>query len=184
MSEIIKKIQQGKIGVMPTDTIYGLVGQALNSEVVERIYQVRRRRPDKPFIILIADISDLSRFKIFPDEATLVLLKKYWPNPLSVILSCPNDQLEYLHRGTKSLAFRVPADDKLRELLTQTGPLVAPSANPEGEPPAKNIRETKNYFGEVIDFYEDAGELEAPPSTLVKIENGNLEVLRPGQFKI
>jgi len=68
----------------------------------------------------------------------------------------------------------------LRFLLRKTGPLVAPSANPEGLDPALTIRQAKKYFSNMVDFYIDRGKLESSPSTLVKIEAGNIIVLREG----
>ncbi|NCN07466.1 tRNA pseudouridine(55) synthase TruB [Candidatus Falkowbacteria bacterium] len=174
--DILKK---GGIGVVPTDTIYGLVGKALNKNTVERIYKVRKRSPDKPLIILISQISDLNKFGVKIDNKTKKILQKYWPGQVSVILGC-HKKLDYLHRGTNSLAFRLPDNKWLRFLLRKTGPLVAPSANPEGLDPALTIRQAKKYFSNMVDFYIDRGKLESSPSTLVKIEAGNIIVLREG----
>ena len=113
MKDILIK---GGVGVIPTDTLYGLVGSALDPETVLRIYKLRRRSPDKPFIILISKIDDLKLFNIKIDKFTLNFLKKNWPNPISVILPCPSKQFEYLHRGTKTLAFRVPNNQELLQL--------------------------------------------------------------------
>ncbi len=177
-------LQSGGVGVIPTDTIYGIVGSALDFETVARIYKLRKRNLKKPMIILIASVDGVSLFGIEPDVKTKRILKKLWPGKVSVILPCKLKEFEYLHRGTKQLAFRLPKLKWLRELLEETGPLVVPSANFEGEPPAKTIREAKKYFGNKIEFYIDAGRLESKPSTLVKIEKGKLKVLREGAVKI
>jgi L-threonylcarbamoyladenylate synthase len=168
------------IGVIPTDTLYGIVGSALNPEIVERIYHLRKRTPDKPMIILISSIDDLKLFGITLNEFALNFLEKNWPNPLSVILPCPDEKLEYLHRGTKTLAFRMPKDEKLLEFLRGSGPLVAPSANFEGEKPAETIEEARAYFGDNVDLYIDNGKLSGLPSTLVSIENNQVKILRQG----
>jgi len=83
-----------------------------------------------------------------------------------------------LHRGTKNLAFRIPKNQNFRKFLSKTGPLVAPSANSEGEEPAKTIEEAKKYFGKAVDFYLDGGKLTAKPSTLIKISNGKYRILQ------
>ena len=176
---VIKTIKNGRIGVLPTDTIYGLVGSALSPKTVERIYHLRKRNPKKPMIILIGSINDLAKFKIAIDQKTKRMLNRFWPGKVSIILPCLSRKFEYLHRGTKTLAFRIPADD-LRKLLSKTGPLVAPSANPEAKKPAETIKEAKKYFGSVrrlrpeenkVDFYHDAGNLKSKPSTVISIEN-------------
>ena len=176
-------IKAGKVGIIPTDTLYGLVGSALNKETVERIHHLKKRSEAKPFIILISSLEDLKLFNIQVSKKIKGLLERVWPNPVSVILPCPEDKFTYLHRGTKSLALRIPKDQKLLEILQQTGPLVAPSANPEGKPPAQTIEEAKNYFGGSIDFYVNGGKLSNQPSTLIKVKNNHIITLREGAFK-
>ena len=68
--KIIKILKNSGIGVLPTDTIYGLVGRALDKKTVERIYKVRKRNPKKPLIILISSLSDLKLFGVKPDKKT------------------------------------------------------------------------------------------------------------------
>ncbi len=182
---LIKKLREGEIiGVLPTDTIYGLVGSALSEKAVLRIYRLRKRTPTKPMIILIGSLRQIDLFGIKPDRKTGKILKKYWPDKVSIILSCRLKKFLYLHRGTKSLAFRLPNNVWLQKLLLKTGPLVAPSANIEGASPAKTIKEAKKYFGKSVDFYIDAGKLESLASTLISVKNGKLLVLREGAVKI
>ena len=113
------------------------------------------------------------------------VLDKIWPGQVSVILPCESDKFEYLHRGTKALAIRFPDKKDLLELLKETGPLIAPSANFEGEPPALTIKEARDYFGDKVDFYEDAGKLDSQPSTLISLnKDGKIRILRQGEVKI
>ena len=181
MRKIEKILGRGGIGVLPTDTIYGLVGSALNRRTVERIYKVRGRNPKKPFIILIGSISDLRRFGIRLAGDYRKLVKRFWPGPVSIIFPCASRKFQYLHRGVKSLAFRLPRDRKFRALLNMTGPLVAPSANPEGKPYSKTIREAQRYFRDRADFYVDGGAKKKSPSEVVRIgKDGRVVVVRGG----
>ena len=183
-SEIVNLLKEGKVGVMPTDTIYGLVGSALNPQTVEEIYLLRKRATDKPFIVLISSINDLGKFGVFLTKEQKEFLEKNWPNPLSVILPVVGEEYKYLHRGKNSIAFRMPNDAKLLETLKQTGPLVAPSANFEGEKAAETIEEAKEYFGGRAAFYLDEGRLRSRPSTVVRLyEDGTRIILREGSFK-
>ena len=184
-AQIIQLLKNGKIGVMPTDTIYGIVGSALNPTVVENIYRLRRRTSDKPLIVLISSLNDLNHFNILLTEEQRKFLEKNWPNPLSIILSCPDKNFFYLHRGKKSLAFRMPKDKILLETLKRVGPLVAPSANFEKEKPAETIDEARKYFGGKVSFYVDAGKLKSKPSSIVQLyEDGTRIVLRKGSYKV
>jgi tRNA pseudouridine55 synthase len=183
-NRLIKNINKCQIGVMPTDTIYGLVGKAMDKKVVERIYKVRLRQPDKPFIILISQLADIKRFGINIDDKIKEAATKYWPGQVSMVLSGASDKFEYLHRGSGSLAFRLPAHEKLLQLLKKTGPLIATSANTEGRKPASTIRAAKKYFNNSIDFYVDFGKLEASPSTLIAVTDQGVELIRQGVVKL
>lgn len=184
IEKIAESFRQGKIGVIPTDTIYGICGSALNKKTVEKIYQLRDRAPSKPMIILISDIQDLKKFNLFLSEEIEKKLKSLWPNPLSVVLPLHDPNFYYLHRGTNSLAFRMPNNPLLLNILKKSGPLVAPSANISGKEESTNISQAKKYFYEKIDFYLDGGEINSQFSTLICFENNQIKILRQGAFKI
>jgi L-threonylcarbamoyladenylate synthase len=175
--EIGERLRNGEVGVVATDTIYGLVGSALDPEVVSRIYKIKERSNNKPLIVLIASENDSSLFDVNFDQSVKNKVKEYWPGKTSIILKS-SDKYEYLHRGTGSIAFRVPLDERLQEILKISGPVVAPSANVEGQDPASSIDEAKNYFGENVDFYDDQGIVSGKPSRLIRINNDKVEVLR------
>src|SRR5690606_23138943 len=140
--------------------LYGLVGPAFSKKAVERIYEIKGRNKKKPLIVLIASIQDLKKFGVSGEHP---ILKKVWPGPVSVTLEHTSMMMSkkfiYLNRGGKSLAFRLPKKKSLIEILKKTGPLVAPSANLEGLPPAENIRQAKRYFDDKVDFYVAGGTL-------------------------
>jgi L-threonylcarbamoyladenylate synthase len=172
-------LRTSTIGVLLTDTIYGVVGSALSKKAVTRMYRIKGRNENKPFIILISSYADLARFGVKISLAQKKFLSKKWPGKVSVIFSVPAKKWQYLHRGTKSLAFRMPAPATLRGLIRTNGPVAAPSANPEGKPPATTITEAKAYFGEKVDFYIDGGKKKGKPSMLVRMDtNGTIEILR------
>lgn len=181
---IATELLRGELVVLPTDTLYGIHATALNPHVVEKLYQIKNRKPDKPFIILISSLKQLNLFGIKLNTQLKKILNMYWPGKVSVVLPCPSKKFEYLHRGTKSLAFRMPDKKELLKLIDVTGPLISTSVNPKGHPPAKNIIEAKKYFGDQIKYYVDQGILDAPPSTLISIENGKITVLRQGEVII
>lgn len=163
---IAERIKQGEIGVIPTDTIYGIVCSAFNENSVEKLYKIRKRSKDKPMIVLIGSVNDLKLFNI---DAIV----KNWPEKTSIVFDC--DDFEYLHRGKRSLAFRLPHNKDLIDILKISGPIVAPSANIEGGKPAENIKEAKSYFGDKIDFYLDVGTIKSKPSKIIYLNN---EIIR------
>ena len=127
---------------------------------------------------MIGDINELKKFSIVLTEAQRNEIGKY-KEPTSFILDCSDDNFKYLHRDTKTLAFRVPAQEALQDLLMKTGPLIAPSANPEGLLPAQTIAEAKKYFGDAVDLYLDAGSITSKASKIIKLQkDGSVTVLR------
>ena len=182
--EIIDVLKSGGVGVIPTDTLYGIVASTSNPESVERVYVIRNRDAGKACIILIADIPELEKFSIELSLKERDWLEAVWPGQVSIMLPCMNEQLQYLTRGTEHLVFRMPDDEVLRTLIRETGPLIAPSANIQGERPAETIAEAKKYFGDSVDFYIDGGILRGNPSTIVRLENNHITTIRSGTVDI
>jgi L-threonylcarbamoyladenylate synthase len=170
-------LNEGGVAVIPTDTIYGIVAQARNRSAVEKIYTLKQRTPTKPLIILIHDLHDIEDFGVELTTDLKLQLAQYWPGPVSIILDCNNSQFQYLHRETNSLAFRLPSNKNLQELLKLTGPLVAPSANTEGQPPARTIEEAMSYFPEGVDTFLK-GPTNQTPSKIIRISGNSIEIIR------
>ncbi len=174
--EIVRILEAGGIGVIRTDTLYGLVGLASDEAAVERIFVLKGRDADKSPIVLISETRQLF------DEPGLTVthyLETVWPGPVSVILPSVKAPI-WIRRSNGSVAYRLPDDDGLRLLLQQVGPLIAPSANPQGMPPATSIDEAIHYFSDKVDFYVDGGPvMNAEPSRLVRFdEHGKVTRLR------
>ena len=180
-SELITLLKGGAVGVMPTDTVYGLACSAADRGATARLYELKNRT-DKPGTVIAASVDQLAALGI--PRPYLVAVQQFWPNPLSVVVPC-GDELQYLHLGKHSLAVRIPKDDRLIEMLRRTGPLLTTSANLPGEAPAMNLHEAQTYFGDQVDFYVNAGSTgSCPPSTVIRIVDDAIEVLRAGAFKI
>lgn len=186
MSDLLRSARllnvSGAVGVIPTDTIYGVVARAGDRQAVERLYKVKARE-DKPGTIIAANIEQLVELGL--KRRYLTAVEQFWPGAISVIVPCADSELAYLHRGKMSLAVRIPAHKELCELLEKTGALLTSSANHPGEPPATTIKHAKEYFGKGVDFYIDGGDLsDHQPSTVVRIVDDAIEILREGAVTI
>lgn len=176
--QLLDVLIKGGIVVMPSDTIYGVFGSAKSTNVTTKIRSIKNRDDNQAFIVLCAhtdQITDL--FGI--EKMILRKTENYWPGPVSIILE-PQQKRPDIQGSLDGIAFRIPADESLRELLEKTGPLVAPSANPRGLEPAKNIQEAQEYFGDQIDLYVDGGTIEnVKPSKVLKINpDGTEQIFR------
>lgn len=172
-------LRGGAVGVLPTDTVYGLVTLATDKTAVTRFYALKSRE-QKPGTLIAANTDQLLALGVAADEIDKV--KHYWPNPLSAVLTI--DGRDYLTQGVGTLAMRVVADPKLVALLQQAGPLITSSANQPGEPPATTLAEAQAYFGESVDFYVDGGVVVAEPSTIIRPTAGGIEILRQGSISL
>ena len=173
-------IKNGKVGVIPTDTLYGLVAKADNKEAVARIYDLKQRE-GKPGTLIAASIDQLVSLGF--KARYLKAVEHYWPGSISVVIPC--FELEYLHHGLGSVPVRIPSDTQLNVLLSETGALQTSSANITKQPCATTIQGAQGYFGDSVDFYVDGGDLSArEPSTVIRIVDDAVEVLRQGAVKI
>ncbi len=182
--KIASIIKEGGVGILPTDTLYGIVGSARIPQAVERIYELRSRDRRKPCIVLIPSLQSLEEFDIHLSVARKKTLQKLWPGQISVILPCRLKKYHYLHRGTKTIAFRVPANKHLRKFLLRTGPLIAPSANMAGKLPAHSLAQAKSYFKKSLDFYLAGEKQKNQPSTLISFKGKKIEIKRKGVIQI
>lgn len=179
--KLIKLINSGSVGVLPTDTVYGIVCSASDQAAVKRLYKFKNRE-NKPGTIIAANIQQLIDLGI--KARYLKAIQDFWPNPLSIIIPTGLD-LQYLHLGKQSLALRIPKDKDLQKLLIKSGPLLTTSANSPGSQPAANLAEAQNYFGEQMDFYVADGDMTNKlPSTIIKVVDDAIEIVRQGAFKI
>jgi len=174
--DIVTILTGGGVGILRTDTLYGIVARADNEQAVERVYRLKNREPSKSPIVLVS-----SQDQLFdqPDGATARLVNEQWPGKASIIIPSSSAPI-WLTRGNASVAYRLPDNEALRELLSYTGPLIAPSANPEGAEPAMTIAQAIDYFCDSVDFYIDEGEVtDNAPSQLLRVKDGGgLERLR------
>ncbi len=181
MKETISdKLKKEQIGVYPTDTLYGVLGSALSKKAVEKIFKAKKRDSKSPFLVLISKIKDLENFGVSLSDQKHKELKKYWPGKVTIVLPLEKkyvSKFSYIHRGKGTLAFRFPKKKSLIALLAKTGPLVAPSANISGLPPAKNLKEAKEYFGDTVDFYV-SGTTSKKASKIISLVGEKPEILR------
>lgn len=175
-------ITSGAIGVIPTDTVYGLVAAERNKNAIEKMYSVKQRSR-QPGTTIAASTNHLYEIG-FPKD-TLARAEPYWPNSISVEMQTTNIP-QYLSVGQPVMAARIPNNKELLSLLAQTGPLMTTSANHPGEPTATNVKAAMAYFGDSVDFYVDAGDLgDRPPSTIIGFdERGKAIIYRNGAVKL
>lgn len=181
ITEAASLLSDGKVGVIPTDTVYGVVCRAGDKQAVNRLYKLKNRT-DKPGTLIAASIDQLIQLGI--PARYLKPLERFWPGAVSIVVpTAPG--LAYLDLGKFALAMRISADPILNMLINVAGPLLSTSANLPGESTANTIQAAQDIFGERVDFYVDGGDLsDRNPSTIIRVIDDAVEVLREGAVKI
>jgi L-threonylcarbamoyladenylate synthase len=174
---VAREILKGELVCCPTDTLYGLLGSALNPKAVEKVYRIKGRERSKPLIVLFKSVEEALELGVGLPEA----LKELYPAPLTVIAPLKESSPFREIFNREDLAVRIPKDQFLLKLIELSTPLFAPSANPSGLKPAESCRECSEYFkGKVPLCVEGrSGKL---PSTIVSLLGGKVKVLREGAF--
>ena len=176
--EIVQLLKSGAVGVIPTDTVYGLVAQATHQKAIERLYTLKHR-DSPPGTMIGASAKDFSELGFSMEK--LAHVQHYWPASLSVVVDA-TPLPPYLKQDRGALPLRVPDNAELQQLLQATGPLMTTSANAHGEPTSVTARMAQHYFGDAVDFYVDGGDLSGrPPSTIIGLgESDEIIVYRQG----
>lgn len=177
-----KILKDGGLVAFPTETVYGLGGDALNPDSSKRIYAAKGRPSDNPLIVHIADLDSLPKIvSHIPKEATL-LAKRFWPGPLTMILNKSEAVPLETTGGLSTVAVRMPKHDAALELIRAAGGFVAaPSANTSGRPSPTNGQDVAEDMNGRIDAILDGGEVGIGiESTIVDLTVSPPQILRPG----
>nr|WP_294660695.1 L-threonylcarbamoyladenylate synthase [uncultured Blautia sp.] len=181
--EILKK---GGLVAFPTETVYGLGGNALDPKASMKIYAAKGRPSDNPLIVHIADIKDLARITTEIPEGARILAEKYWPGPLTMILPKADSVPKETTGGLDSVAVRFPSDRIAQELIRAAGGFVAaPSANTSGRPSPTMAEHVEEDLGDAIEMIIDGGQVGIGlESTIVDFTEDVPVVLRPGYISL
>lgn len=179
-------LKNGGLVAFPTETVYGLGGNALDPQASMKIYEAKGRPSDNPLIIHIADMESLEKIVREIPEKARILAEKYWPGPLTMILQKADIVPAETTGGLESVAVRFPSDKIAQALIRAAGGYVAaPSANTSGRPSPTTASHVKEDLGERIDMILDGGAVGIGlESTIVDFTEEMPVVLRPGYISL
>ncbi len=178
-------IKSGGLVVFPTETVYGLGGNATDPSAAAKIYAAKGRPSDNPLIIHVSSPEEAELYAITSD-AYYKLAKKFMPGPLTVILPRKNTVPKETTGGLETVAVRCPSDTVARELISASGvPIAAPSANLSGKPSPTNVSDVIADMNSRVDMIIDGGDSEIGlESTIVKLNGDRGILLRPGAITV
>lgn len=177
-----KLLEKGDLVAVPTETVYGLAGNALDNTSVSKIFEVKNRPSFDPLIIHIPDFDQLEKYvERIPNQAE-ILAKHFWPGPLTLLLRKNKIVPDLVTSGMDKVAVRCPRHPLTLKLLSQLDfPLAAPSANPFGYVSPTTAQHVNDQLGSKIKYILDGGASQIGlESTIVGFENGRTIVHRLG----
>lgn len=180
-AEIIKN---GGLVLFPTETVYGLGANGLDSEAVKKIYLAKGRKQDNPLILHICDIEMLGKIAKDISDVEFSLMNAFWPGPFTIILNKTDIVPEVVSAGLDTVGIRMPSNEIARNLIKYAGvPIAAPSANISGRPSGTNISDIYSELASKVNYIIDGGECPIGiESTVVRVIDGVPHILRPGKI--
>lgn len=181
-----KIIKQGGLVAFPTETVYGLGGDALNPDSSRKIYAAKGRPSDNPLIIHICKLEDIDKvISVFPDQAKK-LAQEFWPGPLTMVLPKSDMVPKETTGGLDTVAVRMPVDPIALSFIEAAGGYVAaPSANVSGRPSPTSSRYVEEDMYGRIEMIIDGGDVEIGlESTIVDLTGKVPMLLRPGRITL
>lgn len=180
MDKLRKILTSGGAVVLPTETVYGLFAQALNEEAVNSVYQLKQRPRDKAMNLNVSNLNDI----IFFSQNTPFFLEKlynrFMPGPLTIILKANDNVPFWVNSGLDTVGFRVPNHVKTLQLISETGPLIGPSANISGNESGKKFSDIQAQFSVDLPGIEDDKALTGIDSTILDLSGQKARILRQG----
>lgn len=183
--KIINLLEIGKIGIFPTDTVFGICCRMDSNSSIKKIYEIKNREENKPFLVLASNISQIEEYAYLNEKAK-ILAGKYWPGPLTIILESKIEKVDPILRANRStVGVRIPKFAELTEVIENLGiPIVAPSANISGRQAPIEFNQIDKEIVEKVDFIVTGECKIKKPSTIIDSTNENLMVIREGAIDI
>lgn len=175
-------IRKGGVVVFPTQCLYGVGADALNADAVDRVFQLKRRPPENPILVLIPERDCINRIAGPIPPAAEKIMDVFWPGSVTLLLEARSSLPAALTAGTGKIGVRLPLHPVARRLVAKTGrPMTGTSANLSGEPGAMRISDISNDILSTADLVIDAGTLKGGTgSTVVDVTVFPPRIVREG----
>ncbi|MFC4872672.1 L-threonylcarbamoyladenylate synthase [Negadavirga shengliensis] len=179
-------LESGELVAIPTETVYGLAGNALDTDAVLKIYKTKNRPSFDPLIIHIGEAEQVFKYVQNIPEELMALCRFFWPGPLTVLLPKKDIIPDLVTSGLDTVAVRIPDHPLTRELLLSLKfPLAAPSANPFGYISPTRPEHVMDQLGDKIPYILDGGNCQVGlESTIVGMEHDQITIYRLGGIEV
>lgn len=181
IDKICNELEKGNLVITPTDTIYGIMGDATNEETIKKIYKVKQRSYSKPLILLMDSYETIKEYTQNISKQEDELIKEFMPGLVTIILEKNNKVSNLITANTNYIGIRIPDNQDLLKIINKFGkPVISTSANISEEDVITRVDLLDKDLKNNIDYIYDGGELSSVSSTIVKFDQNKLKILREG----
>lgn len=181
INSLVDILNNGGVAIIPTDTVYGLVGDATSENVIKKVFLIKQRENTKPLLILISNFDMLKKYVKNISPLELEIINKFWPGPLTIIFQNKKNLSDLLTANKSEIAIRMPNDERLLDLINKLDkPIIATSANIAHKKTITSIDLLEDKIKNNVDYIYDGGFLEDNPSTIIKVIDNKVIIVRDG----
>ena len=177
-----KELDNGGLVIFPTETVYGLGANALNSEAVDKIFKAKNRASNNPLIVHLKNKDEINKYATITNDIEYQLIDSFMPGPFTLVLQKKDIIPSNVTCNLDTVGIRIPIDPVAHSLLDILDyPIAAPSANISSRPSGTNVLDIEEEFSEKIAYIIDGGDSTIGlESTVCKVIDGIPTILRPG----
>lgn len=179
IDKIAKEIKKGNLVIIPTDTVYGISADMTNENAINKVYICKQREKNKPLILLVSNKEMLKKYTKNLTSLEKEIIQKYLPGKLTILLPKNDNVSAKITAGSNLVGIRMPDNNELIQIIEKVGsPIISTSANISGEKTITNPKEIDKELLKYISYVEDAGTINNEPSSIIKIENEKIIIIR------
>ena len=183
IDKIVSVVDSGGLVITPTDTVYGIMGDSLDENVIRKVYSVKRRTFSKPLILLMSDVEMIKKYTSNISDVEWDLINHFLPGLVTIILK-KNDLVNPLITSNSDyVGIRIPNNSELVEIIKKLGrPVISTSANISDRDVITRADMISDELLSGIDYVYDGGEINSLSSTIIRVVDGKLVILRRGEL--
>ena len=182
--DALKALNNHKVIAFPTETVFGLGVFYDDEEAYELLNKIKNRREDKPYTLMLGDVSKISDYA-YIDDKYLPIVNKYMPGSLTILLKAKSNVPGYVTHHTGIIGVRVPSNNEALQLLSFVNkPLLVPSANKADQKPALSEQEVKEIFKDEIAVIVPGNISSGLPSTIIDLTGEQIKLIRKGPISL
>ena len=183
IDKIVEIINSSGLVISPTDTVYGIMGDALNKESIRSVYEVKHRDYKKPLILLMNSIDMIKDYTLDISDKEMDLMKKFYPGCMTLLLKRNSKVDGMICNNGEYVGVRIPDNKDLLSIIDKLGrPVFSTSCNISGNDVVRSVDEIDEEIISKVDYIYDGGYIDSVSSTVVRIDNGEVVILREGNL--